>query len=113
MGGNQAKIMRVIISPMKLTCTPSLTHTIDTPTSFTCWTVVGCSVHATSESIDTFSFYLVRLDKYRIYIYPEQPFEAIFPFVKQITSFLEKLITWPRDLGAAIKNCQESFPSPM
>lgn len=42
-----------------------------------------------------------------------QPFEAIFQFVKQITAFLEKLITWPRDLGLAIKNCQESFPSPM
>jgi len=42
-----------------------------------------------------------------------QPFEALFQFVKQITSFLEKLITWPRDLGKAIVNCQESFPSPM
>lgn len=28
-----------------------------------------------------------------------QPFEAVFAFVKQITSFLEKLITWPRDCG--------------
>lgn len=42
-----------------------------------------------------------------------KPFEALFPFVKQITAMLEKLITWPRDLGVAIKNCQESFPSPM
>jgi hypothetical protein len=42
-----------------------------------------------------------------------QPFEALFGFVKQITQFLEKLITWPRDCGTAIMNCQESFPSPM
>jgi hypothetical protein len=42
-----------------------------------------------------------------------QPFEAIFAFVKTINNFLEKLITWPRDLGRAIMNCQESFPSPM
>lgn len=28
-----------------------------------------------------------------------QPFEAVFGFVKQITAFLEKLITWPRECG--------------
>jgi hypothetical protein len=43
----------------------------------------------------------------------QQPFEAVFQFVKQITAFLEKLITWPRDLGKAIMSCQETFPSPM
>jgi hypothetical protein len=42
-----------------------------------------------------------------------QPFEAVFKFVKDIDNFLEKLITWPRDLGNAIMNCQQSFPSPM
>jgi hypothetical protein len=42
-----------------------------------------------------------------------QPFEAVFQFVKTINQFLEKLITWPRELGQAIMNCRESFPSPM
>ncbi|KAG7357141.1 hypothetical protein IV203_035863 [Nitzschia inconspicua] len=42
-----------------------------------------------------------------------QPFEACFPTpVKSINNFLEKLVTWPRDLGHAIKNCQSSCPSP-
>lgn len=27
---------------------------------------------------------------------PQQPFEAVLPFLKQITEFLEKLLTWPR-----------------
>jgi hypothetical protein len=28
-----------------------------------------------------------------------QPFEALFGFIKQINTFLEKLITWPRECG--------------
>jgi hypothetical protein len=43
----------------------------------------------------------------------QQPFEACFNFVKQITAFLEKLITWPRMCGVAVMDCQQSFPSPM
>ena len=27
---------------------------------------------------------------------PQQPFEAFLPFLKQVTEFLEKLLTWPR-----------------
>eukprot|EP00544_Gedaniella_sp_CCMP2646_P005938 CAMPEP_0202494116 /NCGR_PEP_ID=MMETSP1361-20130828/10774_1 /ASSEMBLY_ACC=CAM_ASM_000849 /TAXON_ID=210615 /ORGANISM="Staurosira complex sp., Strain CCMP2646" /LENGTH=75 /DNA_ID=CAMNT_0049124527 /DNA_START=46 /DNA_END=273 /DNA_ORIENTATION=+ len=42
-----------------------------------------------------------------------QPFEACFSFVKSITQFLEKLITWPRDCGKAVQSCQTSFPAPM
>ncbi|KAI2500098.1 hypothetical protein MHU86_14365 [Fragilaria crotonensis] len=41
-----------------------------------------------------------------------QPFESLAPFFKQINDFLEKLITWPRDVGLAIKNCQTTFPAP-
>eukprot|EP00536_Pseudo-nitzschia_multiseries_P002917 jgi/Psemu1/301664/fgenesh1_kg.41_\ len=42
-----------------------------------------------------------------------QPFEAIIPNpVKSINKFLEKLITWPRDLGYAITKGQSSFPAP-
>jgi hypothetical protein len=42
-----------------------------------------------------------------------QPLEACFPSpIKSITEFLEKLITWPRDFGHAIANCQATFPSP-
>jgi hypothetical protein len=35
-----------------------------------------------------------------------QPFEAVFAFVKQITTFLEKLITWPRECGQGKLNKQ-------
>jgi hypothetical protein len=70
-----------------------------------------------------------------------QPFEPLIGFIKQINTFLEKLITWPRECGlgkltlsrhvdvlldpslshtayysppfSAIMNCQTSFPSPM
>ena len=42
----------------------------------------------------------------------KQPFEACFGFIKGITDFLEKLITWPRDVGSAIANGTTSFPAP-
>lgn len=42
-----------------------------------------------------------------------QPFEACFAFLKGITSFLEKLITWPRDCGHAISSGSTSFPAPL
>lgn len=41
-----------------------------------------------------------------------QPFEACFSFIKTIQNFLEKLVTWPRDLGHAIANCSPAFPAP-
>ncbi|KAG7360765.1 hypothetical protein IV203_035864 [Nitzschia inconspicua] len=42
-----------------------------------------------------------------------QPLEACFPSpIKAINTFLEKLITWPRDFGHAIANCQTTFPAP-
>eukprot|EP00563_Minutocellus_polymorphus_P009882 CAMPEP_0181025822 /NCGR_PEP_ID=MMETSP1070-20121207/3305_1 /TAXON_ID=265543 /ORGANISM="Minutocellus polymorphus, Strain NH13" /LENGTH=76 /DNA_ID=CAMNT_0023102961 /DNA_START=36 /DNA_END=266 /DNA_ORIENTATION=+ len=42
-----------------------------------------------------------------------QPFEAVLPFLKQVTEFLEKLLTWPRTCGKAIADCSQSFPAPM
>jgi hypothetical protein len=53
---------------------------------------------------------------YTLYLFapfPLQPFEACFGFIKGITSFLEKLITWPRDVGHAISTGSTSFPAPM
>ncbi|GAX21749.1 hypothetical protein FisN_31Lh037 [Fistulifera solaris] len=41
-----------------------------------------------------------------------QPFEACFGFVKPINDLLEKLLTWPRELGQAVMECKESFPNP-
>jgi hypothetical protein len=41
-----------------------------------------------------------------------QPFEACFSFVKEITSFLEKILTWPREVGQAIKSGNKHFPKP-
>ena len=41
-----------------------------------------------------------------------QPFEACFPFVKGVQNFLEKLVTWPRELGQAVSACSTSFPAP-
>jgi len=41
-----------------------------------------------------------------------QPFEGCFSFVKDITDFLEKLITWPRDCGRAISDCATRCPTP-
>lgn len=40
------------------------------------------------------------------------PFEACFPFVLRITSFFERLVTWPREFGHAIMSGTESFPEP-
>eukprot|EP00985_Skeletonema_marinoi_P026882 scaffold21257_cov144-Skeletonema_marinoi.AAC.2 len=40
------------------------------------------------------------------------PFEGCFSFVKDITDFLEKLITWPRDCGRAIGDCATRCPNP-
>lgn len=43
-----------------------------------------------------------------------QPLEACFPTpIQDITAFLEKLVTWPRDFGHAIANCQTTFPAPV
>jgi hypothetical protein len=47
-----------------------------------------------------------------VLVVSKQPFEACFSFLNSIQNFLERLITWPRDLGHAIKNCQSSFPAP-
>ena len=41
-----------------------------------------------------------------------QPFEGCFRFVRDITDFLEKLITWPRECGRAIGDCSARCPSP-
>eukprot|EP00980_Cylindrotheca_fusiformis_P001978 scaffold443_cov125-Cylindrotheca_fusiformis.AAC.27 len=41
-----------------------------------------------------------------------QPFEACCPVFHQCGSFLERFITWPRDCGAAIKDCRSTCPAP-
>ena len=48
----------------------------------------------------------------REYSFLPQPFETLAPFFKQINDFLEKLITWPREVGKAILTCQTTFPAP-
>lgn len=40
------------------------------------------------------------------------PFEGIHDVVKQITGFLEKVMTWPRDIGKAILGGETTFPKP-
>ncbi len=45
-------------------------------------------------------------------LFIQKPFEACFPFIQSITSFFERLVTWPRDFGQAIMNGTESFPEP-
>ena len=37
---------------------------------------------------------------------PQQPFEAFLPFLKQVTEFLEKLLTWPRSKFNGIFFCR-------
>jgi hypothetical protein len=56
--------------------------------------------------------YLFQLLTYFAIVHTPQPLEVVAPFFKQINTFLEKLITWPRDVGKAIWTCQTSFPSP-
>jgi hypothetical protein len=41
-----------------------------------------------------------------------QPFEHILPCIRQINDLLERLVTWPRELGHAIFTCRDSFPAP-
>ncbi|KAL9181460.1 hypothetical protein ACHAXT_010265 [Thalassiosira profunda] len=41
------------------------------------------------------------------------PLEGCFSFVRDITSFLEKIVTWPRDCGKAIGDCSTSCPTPL
>ncbi|GFH49384.1 hypothetical protein CTEN210_05860 [Chaetoceros tenuissimus] len=41
------------------------------------------------------------------------PFEGLHNIFKQVTDFLEKIMTWPRDVGKAILNGDSKFPSPM
>eukprot|EP00984_Skeletonema_dohrnii_P000899 scaffold289_cov120-Skeletonema_dohrnii-CCMP3373.AAC.6 len=55
---------------------------------------------------------LTPLSTYRRSSQTFQPFEGCFSFVKDITDFLEKLITWPRDCGRAIGDCSPRFPKP-
>ncbi|KAL7557433.1 hypothetical protein ACA910_015268 [Epithemia clementina (nom. ined.)] len=42
-----------------------------------------------------------------------QAFEGLFPFVRSINSFLENLVTWPRECGNAIANCSSQCPRPV
>jgi hypothetical protein len=41
-----------------------------------------------------------------------QPFESLFSIVKDLNTFLERFVTWPRECGKAIVNCKTSFPQP-
>lgn len=54
----------------------------------------------------------VLLLTFSLLIIMPQPFEGCFTFVKDITDFLEKLITWPRDCGRAISDCATRCPTP-
>jgi len=40
------------------------------------------------------------------------PFEGVHNIFKQNTTSLEKVMSWPRDIGMAIIKGQEKFPSP-
>ena len=42
-----------------------------------------------------------------------QPLEGCFSFIRDITNFLEKIVTWPRDCGKAIGDCSTSCPTPL
>ena len=39
-------------------------------------------------------------------------FEDLFPFIKQCTDFLEKIISWPRIVGSAMIRGDNQFPAP-
>lgn len=67
-----------------------------------------CSVSASTSAGVKFSQYF----QYHHTSKPSQPFEGCFSFVKDITDFLEKLITWPRDCGRAIGDCATRCPTP-
>eukprot|EP00554_Chaetoceros_debilis_P001151 CAMPEP_0194095228 /NCGR_PEP_ID=MMETSP0149-20130528/56720_1 /TAXON_ID=122233 /ORGANISM="Chaetoceros debilis, Strain MM31A-1" /LENGTH=75 /DNA_ID=CAMNT_0038781167 /DNA_START=724 /DNA_END=951 /DNA_ORIENTATION=- len=41
------------------------------------------------------------------------PFEGFHNVFVQITTFLEKIMTWPRDVGKAIRNGSQKFPNPL
>lgn len=40
------------------------------------------------------------------------PFEGFHDIFVQITGFLEKIMTWPRDVGNAILSGTSTFPAP-
>ncbi|KAL7556601.1 hypothetical protein ACA910_021021 [Epithemia clementina (nom. ined.)] len=42
-----------------------------------------------------------------------QAFEGLLPFVRGINSFLEKIVTWPRECGNAIAHCSSTCPRPV
>ena len=45
---------------------------------------------------------------------PQQPFEAFLPFLKQVTEFLEKLLTWPRSkLNGILTTLDLAIPEPV
>lgn len=46
------------------------------------------------------------------YVFPS-PFHRWYQKVKEINDFLEKLLTWPRTMGFAIRDGRESFPNPL
>eukprot|EP00986_Skeletonema_menzelii_P000995 scaffold274_cov144-Skeletonema_menzelii.AAC.18 len=39
-------------------------------------------------------------------------FEGLFPFIKDITDFLFKIVSWPRVVGSAVLRGDPSFPTP-
>ena len=38
--------------------------------------------------------------------------EGLFPFIKDCTDFLEKIISWPRTVGSAMIRGDSQFPAP-
>ena len=41
-----------------------------------------------------------------------QPFEAVFDCFKDCNGCLETYVTWPRQVGQAISDCDSSCPAP-
>jgi mannose/fructose/N-acetylgalactosamine-specific phosphotransferase system component IID len=39
-------------------------------------------------------------------------FEDLFPFVKDVTDFLFKIVSWPRIVGGAVIRGDKVFPTP-
>ena len=55
---------------------------------------------------------IISMTNHLLVSFIPKPFEPLAPILKQINDFLEKLITWPREVGQAILTCQPTFPAP-
>jgi hypothetical protein len=75
------------------------------------WTTTN--VMTTPGTMDVNSFNTSAYALFLTLISHNQPFEACFPSpVKSVNDFLEKIMTWPREFGEAIRDGRQSFPTP-